>query len=66
MPGRWAGAGVIGIGRVLPTGGSVSTLSVLPDGSHVVYRADQNADELFEIFSASPATDADGDGLMDA
>lgn len=37
----------------LPTGGDVTLGSprFTPDGSRIVYHADQNADELFEVFS---------------
>jgi Tol biopolymer transport system component len=35
----------------LAAGGAVGTMRISPDGSRVFYRADQDADELFELFS---------------
>jgi len=37
-------------GTIIPVGGDVTDFAITPDGSAVVYRADQNADEVFELY----------------
>ncbi len=52
-----AGAGVIKLNTALPLHGDVSSsgLQFSPDGSRVLYRADQEADGVFELYSVSSA-----------
>lgn len=37
-------------GTIVPAGGDVTDFAITPDGSAVVYRADQNTDEVFELY----------------
>ena len=52
-----ANAGVIKLNGELPSGGNVDSygLQFSPDGSRVLYRADQDTDQVFELYSV-PAT----------
>ncbi len=44
----------------LPAGGSVVEFRITPDGSRVVYRADQDVDNVFELYSV-PVQGGSGD-----
>src|SRR5215217_192743 len=37
-------------GTVIPVGGDVSSFAITPDGTSVVYLADQSIDQVFELF----------------
>ncbi len=46
-----AGGTSVRLNGLLPAGGNVSAFGVDPTGERVVYRADQNTDDVFELFS---------------
>jgi hypothetical protein len=54
----------------LVSGGDVTEWRISPDSRRVVYRADQDADEVFELYSVDLvdgiAGDFNGDGVVDA
>ena len=49
---------------VLVPGGGVEAFDIGPDGAAVVYLADQEIDQMFELF-ATGLTDRDNDGVGD-
>jgi Tol biopolymer transport system component len=48
-----ASAGVIRLSGPMPGPGDVLDFQVSPDGQYVVYRADQDIDDVFELYSVS-------------
>ncbi|HXV75086.1 MAG TPA: hypothetical protein VD788_02115, partial [Candidatus Polarisedimenticolaceae bacterium] len=52
-------------GPMPPGGSQVGLLRVSPDGARVVYLADQETDQLFDLYAALIRTDRDGDGVWD-
>ena len=59
-----AGGAVTKLNPTLPTGGNVTDLAIAPNSARVVYRADQNHNEVQELFSV-PLAGGTSDQLND-